>query len=216
MTDSHLVTPGLFPTCRVGLKRCLLTLDLALLFAKTPIFQPTSIFNQAQEKAFNKDLHASSFDFASDDFSFVPAASTLQPGIATAPHHIFTTKSFPSYTTISPSTFNGASKSSAWLNQRQNLKAVKELTDFGKPAGRKFFATLSSTKAAKNPRHHHLEDVLQSKSGPHSQSKFALPKSTSKVRLKEAPAGFLQDLPEDDLVTVLEALKGAIDEVDVD
>jgi len=216
LTDSHLATPGLFPTCRVGLKRCLLTLDLALLFAKTPILPPVSIFNRAQEKAFMKDLHASSFDFASNDFSFVPAASTLQPGIATAPHHIFPTKSFPSYSTISPSTFNGASKTSAWLNHQRNLKAVKELPSFGKPAGRKFFASLSSTKAAKNPRHHHLEGVLQAKNGPHLQSKFDLPKSPPNVGPKEAPAGFLQDLPKDDLVTVLEALKEAIDEVDVD
>ena len=215
LTDSHLATPELFPPCRVGLKRCLLTLDLALLFAKTPIFQTTSIFNQVQEKAFMKDLHASAFDFASNAFAFVPAATTLKPGIATDPHPIFSTKSFPSYSTISPSTFNGASKSSAWLNHRQNLKAVKELSSFETPAGRKFFASLSSAKATKNPRHHHPE-VLQSKSGPNSHARLALPKSPPKFGPKEAPAGYLQDLPEDDLVTVLEALKEAIDEVDVD
>ena len=214
LTDSHLATPGLLPPCRLGLKRCLLTLDLALLFSKTPILQPGSIFSRAQEKAFMKDLHASSFGFARNDFSFDPATTTFKPGDATATSYpIFSTKSFPSYTTISPSTFNGASKSSAWLNHRQNLKAAKDLTRFGKQAEGKSFPSLSSTKAAKNSRHHRLE-LIASKSG--SNSKFALPKRTSKVGHKEAAAGFLQDLPEDDLVTVLEALKEAIDEVDVD
>ena len=41
-------------------------------------------------------------------------------------------------------------------------------------------------------------------------------KRTSTALQKEASAEFLQDLPKDDLVTVLEALKEAIDEVDVD
>jgi len=208
LTDSHQAPPGLFPPCRIGLKRCLLTLDLALLFAKTPIFTPASIFKQAQDKASLKDLY-----LASQDFSFVPAATTFKPGDATATYPIFSTKSFPSYTTIPPSTFNGASKSSAWLTHRQNLKAVKKLTIFGKQTRGKSFASLPTTKAAKNPRHHSLE-LLPLKSGPNS--KFALPKRTSKVEHKEAAAGFLQDLPEDDLVTVLEALKEAIDEVDVD
>ena len=56
----------------------------------------------------------------------------------------------------------------------------------------------------------------QSKSGPNLHSKFALPKKTSTVLRTKASSEFLQDLPEDDLVTVLEALKEAIDEVDVD
>ena len=38
----------------------------------------------------------------------------------------------------------------------------------------------------------------------------------AKVALKEASGGRLRDIPEDDLVTVLEALKEAISEVEVD
>ena len=78
----------------------------------------------------------------------------------------------------------------------------------------KFCFTLRPLKT-QHPRHHHLE-VLQPKSDPNSHSKFAFPKTTSIVGQKEAPTGFLQDLPEDDLVTVLEALKEAIAEVDLD
>ena len=203
-TLTHLLTPGIVPPCRLGLKRCLLTLDLALLFAN--IFSPASSFGPAREKA----LHLpSSVDFSSNDFSFATDLASLKPGIAPPSYPKFNTKSFQSYTTISPLAFNAA----AW--PKHPRKATEEANGFGKQAGGRFDVPLPSTKAAKNPRPHHLE-VLQPKSDPNSHSKFAFPKTTTIVGHREAHAGFLQDLPEDDLVTVLEALKEAIFEVDLD
>jgi len=210
-TLTHLETPGIVPSCRVGLKRCLLTLDLALLFANTPISQPASSFGRAQEKASKRHL-PSGVDFSSNDFSFTTASASLKPGIATSSYPIFSTKSFPSYTTISPLAFNAASTPSTWPNHPR--KAIEEAKSFGKQAGGKFVAPLPLSKAAKNQRHH--LKVLQPKRVPNLHSKFAFSKTTSAVGHEEAPAGFLQDLPEDDLVTVLEALKEAIAEVDVD
>ena len=77
-------------------------------------------------------------------------------------------------------------------------KAIGE--DFGKESGGKFVSPLPSSKEAKNRRRH-----LVSKSDS-THSTVAFPKTTFKVGQNEAPAGFLQDLPEEDLVTVLEAL----------
>jgi len=214
LTSAHLETPGIVPPCRVGLKRCLLTLDLALLFANNPIFPFFSSLGRNQEKALMGDPLPPSVDFSSNDFSSVTATASLQPvNVVTPSYHIFSTRSFQSYTTASPLAFNEASKPSAWLDHPS--KEIEETKSFGKQAGRKFVAPLPLSKAVKNPRPHHLE-VQQPKSDPSSHSEFTIPKTISKVGQKEAPVGFLQDLPEDDLVTVLEALKEAIAEVDVD
>ena len=163
-----------------------------------------------------KVLHTSGLDFPGNGFSFATATTTPEPGIAAASYSsypVFSTKSFQSYTTISPPAFNTALEPSVWPNHPS--KTIEEAKRFGKQPGGKFLASFPSPKVAKDPIHHLIEE-LHSKSGPNSHSKFALPKRTSKVNHKEAPAGFLQDLPEDDLVTVLEALKEAIAEVDVD
>ena len=84
-TLTHLLTPGIVPPCRVGLKRCLLTLDLALLFAN--IFSPASSFGPAQEKASKRHLH-SGVDFSSNDFAIATDLASLKPGIATRANNL--------------------------------------------------------------------------------------------------------------------------------
>ena len=57
-----------------------------------------------------------------------------------------------------------------------------------------------------------IDDQHQVKNGPVLNSKFAFPRKSRKGTLKETSAEYLQDLPEEELVTVLEALKEAIAE----
>ena len=209
LTRSHLVTPAIFPPCRGGLKRCILTLDLTLIFAKTFSSQPASIFDQTREKSFKKGLQAPG-GFSSNYFSTV--STTHRPGVAAASYPIFGSNSFPTFSTPSPTT--------AWPNHREKTP-IQEAKGFGKKAGGKFFAPTPPAKSEKNPRLQNTESNPTS-----SPPKFPPVEDTNpgserfwkeaKVALKEASGGRLRDIPEDDLVTVLEALKEAITEVEVD
>jgi len=195
--------PELFPPCRSGLKRCLLTLDLALLFAANPIVkQHAPAPNIPIGKTFTRDLPASGIGFKSHDFSFakVTTRTSSTPGPVPASFNIFSTKSFQSFTTPPPNI-----QPPAWPNHQsdesEETKLVRE-----QPAGSARSSLHLTSK---------IDDQHQVKNGPVLNSKFAFPRKSRKGTLKETSAEYLQDLPEEELVTVLEALKEAIAEVDV-